>query len=58
MSWILHVILSFSNAYCIQHSPTATVQNTHLRFSLGNGPEHNSDDDEILGATQQQQHEL
>jgi len=27
-----------TDAYCIQHSPTATVQNTHLRLFLGSGP--------------------
>jgi len=27
-----------TDAYCIQHSPTATLQNTHLPFFLGNGP--------------------
>jgi len=28
----------YTDAYCIQHSPTAMVQNTHLPFFLGYGP--------------------
>jgi len=39
-----------TNAYCIEHSPTATVQNTHFPFFLAKAPhgaELNSNDDEI-----------